>query len=190
MTKRIFDFLLSFILLILLMPFLIVLLLFSAIDTNSYGLFLQERIGRFGKPFVIIKLRTYHKISEEVSSYGRWLRSNKIDEFPQLFNVFIGDMSFVGPRPDISGYFDTLQGENQIILNLRPGITGPATLKYTNEDKILSKQKDRVHYNDSVLFPDKVRINLEYCRNRSFFGDLKIMFRTIQTILMTDANNG
>ena len=103
----------------------------------------------------------------------------KLDEIVELINVLKGDMSFVGPRPDVEGYADKLEGEDRKILELRPGITGPASLKYINEEEILAKVDNPQQYNDEVIFPDKVKINLDYYYNRSFWGDIKIILKTI-----------
>lgn len=114
-----------------------------------------------------------------ITPLGAFLRRYKLDELPELWNVFKGDMSFVGPRPDVPGYADKLQGEDRLMLSLRPGITGPASLKYSNEEELLANQPDPLRYNDEVLFPDKVRINLNYIKNRSFWLDIKIIVYTL-----------
>lgn len=151
--------------------------------------FIQKRIGLNGKEFKMIKFRTMktdhggNSISilgeNRITPLGSSLRKYKLDELPELINVLKGDMSFVGPRPDVPGYADKLEGEDRLILKLRPGITGPASLKYANEEEILATVPDPVKYNDEVIFPDKVRINLEYYYTRSFIGDLKIIWRTV-----------
>ena len=110
---------------------------------------------------------------------GAVLRKYKLDELPELWNVLIGDMSFVGPRPDVPGYADQLTGENKLILKLRPGITGPASLKYANEEELLARVPDPVKYNNEIIFPDKVQINLDYYYTHTFRGDLKLIFQTI-----------
>lgn len=114
-----------------------------------------------------------------VLPFGRWLRRTKFDEIVELINVLKGDMSLVGPRPDVSGYADILVGEERKILELRPGITGPASLKYINEEEILANVENPQQYNDEVIYPDKVKINLDYYYNRSFIKDIKIIFKTI-----------
>lgn len=114
-----------------------------------------------------------------ITPLGAVLRKYKLDELPELWNVLIGDMSFVGPRPDVPGYADKLKGEDRLILKLRPGITGPASLKYRNEEEILAKVEDPIRYNDEVIYPDKVRINLDYYKHHTFFGDLHYIFKTI-----------
>jgi lipopolysaccharide/colanic/teichoic acid biosynthesis glycosyltransferase len=135
-------------------------------------IFVQKRIGRHGKAFKMYKFRTMQKHhngssvsvkgESRITPLGAFLRKWKLDELPELWNVWIGDMSFVGPRPDVPGYADLLEGENRKILLLRPGITGPASLKYRNEEELLANQENPQKYNDEVIFPDKVRINLHY----------------------------
>lgn len=120
-----------------------------------------------------------HSVSGRISEYGKFMRRYKLDELPQFLNIFLGDMSFVGPRPDIPGYYDTLQGEDRKILELKPGLCSWAALKYYNEDEILRLQQNPLEYNDKVIFPDKVRMNLKYYYTRSFSEDLRIMWRTI-----------
>ena len=156
---------------------------------GSPVLFRQKRVGRYGRIFTLVKFCTMKPghggnsitISGEnrITRTGRVLRKYKLDELPELWNVLKGDMSLVGPRPDVPGYADMLKGNDRRILSLRPGITGPATLKYSNEEELLSQQADPVKFNDEVLFPDKVRINLEYLDNRTFLLDLRIIFYTL-----------
>lgn len=152
-------------------------------------LFKQKRIGQKGKPFTMIKFRTMtvghsgNSISiagePRITPLGAFLRKYKLDELPELWNVLIGDMSLVGPRPDVPGYADKLQGENKKILELKPGITGPASLKYSNEEEILAKIENPKKYNDEVIFPDKVKINLNYYYNHNFLDDIKIIIKTM-----------
>ena len=180
MTKRLFDLFFSILGLIISGSFIVLFSILAALDTKQYCFFTQIRIGQFGKPFRIYKLRTYGLSSEKpITKFGAFLRNSKIDELPQLWNILIGDMSFVGPRPDIPGYYDTLEGENRKILQLKPGLTSSASIKYANEDALLDQQENPLIYNDTVLFPDKVRMNLEYYYNHSFIGDLKIIWQTI-----------
>lgn len=120
-----------------------------------------------------------HPETNAISAWGKFLRKSKLDELPQLFNILKADMSFVGPRPDIPGYYDLLQGEERKILALKPGLTSEASIKYKNEDQLLAQQENPLHYNDSIIFPDKVKMNLEYYHQRSFWGDLGIIFKTI-----------
>lgn len=114
-----------------------------------------------------------------ITRLGRFFRKTKLDELPQLIHVLLGQMSFVGPRPDVPGFADNLSGDDRIILSVRPGITGPATLKYRNEESILAGQDDPERYNDEVIFPDKVRLNKEYVENYSFRKDIKYIWQTI-----------
>ena len=151
--------------------------------------FTQERVGRNGKLFTMYKFRSMtvsHSGSSisvagesRITPFGAKLRKYKIDELPELWNVLIGDMSFVGPRPDVPGYADMLRGEDRDILKLRPGITGPASLKYRNEEELLSHVDDPIKYNNEVIFPDKVRINLYYLHNYSFWTDIKLILCTV-----------
>ena len=175
-------------LLFLLPLFLLVAVLIKILMPGSV-FFLQKRAGRAGVAFTIFKFRTMienHggstvsvKGENRITPLGALLRRSKIDELPELWNVLKGDMSFVGPRPDMPEYAARLEGEDRLILNLRPGITGPASLKYANEEELLAVQPDPRRYNDEVLWPDKVRINLDYYRNRSFFGDISLIFKTV-----------
>ena len=144
-------------------------------------IFKQKRVGRNAVLFTIYKFRTIDPKTNTISAFSKFLRNSKIDELPQLVNVVLGDMSFVGPRPDIPGYYDKLQGENRKILELRPGITSLASLKYRNEEQELAKHPNPLQYNDEVLFPDKVKMNLKYYYNRSFWTDVKILFQTLRT---------
>ncbi len=152
-------------------------------------LFVQNRVGRNGQLFRIHKFRTM-KLNHDGSSVsvagesritplGSFLRKYKLDELPELWDVMVGNMSFVGPRPDVPGYTDKLQGEERNVLKLLPGITGPATLKYRNEETLLATKSNPQQYNDEVIFPDKVRLNLYYYHHYSFLMDLKILFATV-----------
>ena len=189
MLKRTFDIVLSIFAIFLLFPFFLIVSFLIVIDSGFPIFFLQKRIGRDAKEFNIIKFRTMKKNNENITitvsddsritRIGKYLRKTKIDELPEILNVLFGQMSFVGPRPDVKGYADKLKGANRKILALRPGITGPASLKYYNEEYILSKKSNPKKYNDEVIFPDKVKINMDYFHNRSFFLDLKIIFATI-----------
>ncbi len=152
-------------------------------------LFRQQRVGRKGHLFTMVKFRTMlvnhggNSVSvageSRITPLGSVLRRWKLDELPELWNVLLGDMSFVGPRPDVPGYADTLTGEDREILQLRPGITGPASMKYRNEEEILSAVENPQKYNDEVIFPDKVRINRLYLHDHSFFLDLKMIVATV-----------
>ena len=189
--KRLFDFTFSILGLTILSPVLIIL---SLIIITSPGtvLYSQKRVGRQGRLFTLYKFRTMvHNADtmpggsitvendDRITSLGKLLRRWKLDELPTLWNVLKGDMSFVGPRPDVPGYADKLEGSSRRILEMRPGITGPATLKYSNEEKLLAGVDNPKKYNDEVIFSDKVQINLEYMDNWSFWKDIKIIFKTV-----------
>lgn len=187
--KRAFDILASFFGLLLLSPLLLVVALLIKLRMPGPVFFCQLRAGRYGKPFTIYKFRTMKsdhggstvsvRGESRIPPLGAALRKHKIDELPELWNVLIGDMSFVGPRPDMPKYAEMLKGEEKFILKLRPGITGPASLKYANEEELLAKVEDPQKYNDEVLWPDKVRLNLNYYFTRNFFKDIKIVFLTL-----------
>ena len=188
--KRLFDFILSFTGLILLSPFLLFISILIKITNNGSIFFVQERVGKNGSLFKMIKFRTMYtdhndnntisvKGDSRITKLGFFLRKYKIDELPELINVLFGDMSFVGPRPDVKGYADKLKGDHRKILKLRPGITGPASIKFINEELLLSKQENPKYYNDNVIYPEKVRINVDYFYNNSIWIDFKIIFATI-----------
>lgn len=162
----------------------------ACIDTRSNGFFIQKRVGRNGQIFRVVKIKTMRPVAAfdttvtrrgdpRITPLGAFFRRTKIDELPQLWNVLLGDMSFVGPRPDVPGFADKLQGEERAMLSIRPGITGPATLKYRNEEELLAAQDDPEAYNRDVIWPDKVRINLDYILSWSLAQDLRYIFQTV-----------
>ena len=188
--KSLFDRGASFFGLILLSPVLLVVALLIRIKMPGGPIiFKQERVGRHGKLFTMYKFRSMtvgHSGSSisvngesRITLLGTKLRKYKLDELPELWNVLVGDMSFVGPRPDVPGYADKLEGGDRRMLLLKPGITGLASLKYRNEEELLAEQEDPQKYNDEVLFPDKVRINIEYLEHWSFWNDIKIIVYTV-----------
>jgi lipopolysaccharide/colanic/teichoic acid biosynthesis glycosyltransferase len=181
-SKRVFDFLLSLVLSIILLIPLTIFWLILSLYLGSNGVFFQTRIGQFGKSFTIYKFKTFLD-NKKVSRLGIILRKTKIDELPQLFNILKGDMSFVGPRPDIPGYYDLLEGESRKLLKLKPGITSEASLKYINEEQMLVLQQFPQKYNDDIIFLDKIKLNLHYYYNRNFILDLKIIFKTIKLLI-------
>ncbi|AZB10297.1 sugar transferase [Chryseobacterium sp. G0162] len=181
--KTVFDFILAIMLTVFLIPLLIILFIIASLDTSSNGVFFQKRVGQYGKTFTIFKFKTIHGKKRTCSKTGQILRKLKLDELPQLFNILKGDMSFVGPRPDIEGYYDKLKGVDRKVLELKPGLTCEASIVYRDEENILKMQKDPLQYNDEVLFPHKVRMNLDYLENISFSNDIKILLRTLITIL-------
>ena len=190
MLKLIFDKIVSFIGLIVLSPILLIIAIMIKIKMGDGPvIFSQQRVGRYGKLFTIYKFRTMQVVHDgscisiagesRITPLGARLRKYKLDELPELWNVLKGDMSFVGPRPDVQGYADKLSGNDRNILELCPGITGPASLKYANEEEILAGIDDPIRFYNEVIFPDKVKINLDYYRNYNFLSDIKYIFKTI-----------
>ena len=188
--KWLFDKVLSLVGLLALWPVLLVVaILIKFKMPDGPVLFIQNRVGRDGKLFTMHKFRSM-AVSHDGSSIsvagearitplGAMLRKYKLDELPELWDVLIGNMSFVGPRPDVPGYVDQLQGNDRRVLELRPGITGPASLKYRDEEELLAKVDNPVVYNDTIIFPDKVRINLYYLEHYSFAKDIQIILCTV-----------
>jgi len=188
--KRIFDILLAFVGIGLTWWLMLIAWIVASVETRSNGIFWQKRIGLKGKPFFIFKIKTMKPSAtvettvttshdSRITKSGAFFRKTKIDELPQLFNVLFGQMSFVGPRPDMPGFADRLEGEDRIILSVRPGITGPASLKYKDEEELLAKQKEPERYNREVIWPDKVRINKLYIASWSLKKDIEYMIKTI-----------
>ena len=186
--KRGFDLSVATIGLAVAVPILIPMIFACRISTGTSGIYRQTRIGRDGQPFTIYKLRTMRMASggtittendTRITPLGRWVRRTKLDELPQLWNVIRGDMSLVGPRPDVPGYADKLTGSDRRLWQLRPGITGPASLKYRNEEQLLATKPNPQAFNDTVIWPDKVKINLHYLDQWSFRNDLRILRQTV-----------
>lgn len=191
--KWLFDRLVSLIgMICLCWLYVIVAILIKVKMPGGPVLFCQKRVGRGGKLFTVHKFRSMTARREtdaftgvaaaetaRITPLGEKLRRYKLDELPELWDVFIGNMSFVGPRPDVPGYADKLQGEDRNILKLRPGITGPASLKYRDEEELLASVEDPIRYNDEVIYPDKVRLNLYYYNHYSFWTDIKMIFATV-----------
>jgi len=188
--KRAFDILATSFGLFFLSPIFILLSIVIKLTSKGTIFFIQERVGKDGVLFNMIKFRSMKMIQQSkstisvkgdmrVTKVGSFLRRYKLDELPELWNVLVGDMSLVGPRPDVPGYADFLRGEDRNILKLKPGITGPASLKYANEEEILARQENPKEYNDKIIYPDKVRINLDYYYQSNLWIDIKIIFATI-----------
>lgn len=195
--KWCFDRVGAFFGLLIISPLLLILIILHKIFMPKGKVFFwQDRVGQHGKIFKILKFRTmkdlpvldeatHHEFyitvagDPRIPKFGAWLRKTKVDSLIELINILIGDMSFVGPRPDVKGYADLLEGDNRKILLLKPGLTGPASLKYRHEEVILSQVDDPVSYNDNIIYPDKVKINLNYYYNQSIFLDIKILIKTI-----------
>lgn len=190
--KNIFDYSVAALSTPILLPIIMVCWAIASIDTKSNGFFYQTRIGKNGVPFKVIKIKTMYNpkkseqrssitasVQAQISKSGAIFRKYKLDELPQIFNIILGQMSFVGPRPDVAGYADCLQGEDRIVLQLKPGITGPASIKYKNEEEILAAQSNPQEYNDNYIWPDKVQINKIYYQNYSFTKDIQYILQTI-----------
>lgn len=188
-VKYIFDRIFALLAIILFLPFFLIIAIVMMFRTGNPVIFKQKRTGKDGRLFTIFKFRTmYENINRNtvstskdsrITPEGAFLRKWKLDELPELFNILKGDMSFVGPRPDMASYAESLTEECRKILSLRPGITGPATLKYIDEEEILAHVPDPVKYNDEVIFPDKVKINLKYLERYSLLEDIKLIYYTI-----------
>tara|TARA_B100000902_G_C27187985_1_gene852385 strand:+ start:58 stop:660 length:603 start_codon:yes stop_codon:yes gene_type:complete len=190
LLKRFIDLTFSFFGLIILLPIFILISILIKVSSNGPVIFVQKRIGQFGNPFDMYKFRTMIDKSsgqnhittindKRVTKVGKFLRKYKLDELPELFNVFIGNMSLVGPRPDVPGYADVLKGEDRKILELKPGITGIACLTYANEEKLLATKEFPKVYNDTIIWPHKVTLNLKYYYHNNIFMDFRIIFSTI-----------
>ncbi len=188
--KRGFDFCLAALGLIAVGWIIVLAALLARIDTKQRGFFCQLRVGRDGQIFSILKIRTMRECpglsttvttaeDPRITKLGRFLRATKIDELPQLVNVLVGNMSFVGPRPDVPEVFKSLIGEETMILSVRPGITGPASLKYRKEEQMLATHPDPERFNREVIFPDKLRINTQYVADYSFFRDMHYLWQTL-----------
>ena len=190
-TKRGFDIVVSFLGLTFSWWVIFIAWVIATFETKSNGFFIQKRVGKNGKIFNVIKIKTMKKVEGvdttitssndvRITKSGKFFRDTKIDELPQLINVLLGDMSFVGPRPDVPGYADKLESEDRIVLSIRPGITGPASLKYKNEEEILASQSDPKWYNDNIIWPDKVKLNKEYIKNWSLKKDIEYIIKTVK----------
>ena len=187
--KRIFDICAAIFGLVFLSPLFLVIIILIKIRMPGPAFFTQFRVGKDAIIFKLIKFRTMiinHggssisiKAEIRITQLGTILRKYKLDELPQLWNVLKGDMSLVGPRPDVSGYADLLKGDDRLLLTIKPGLTGAASLKYSNEEELLALQEDPIKFNDEVLYPEKVRINNNYIKNWSFWLDVKIILFTL-----------
>lgn len=189
-VKRLFDIVLSVVGICLTWWIMVLSWLIASFETKSNGLFMQKRIGKDAKPFLVFKIKTMKRVEGvettvtksgdvRITKSGKFFRKTKIDELPQLFNVLLGTMSFVGPRPDVEGFADELEGEDRIILSVRPGITGPASLKYREEESILAEQENPEAYNRDVIWKDKVEINKKYIKEWSLKKDIIYLIKTV-----------
>lgn len=191
MAKRLFDIVSSGIGLLCLAPVFVVMAIWIKLDSRGPVFYRQTRVGRYGRDFRIFKFRSMRVGSDKgrqitvgerdprITRFGYFIRRYKIDELPQLINVFLGDMSIVGPRPEVRKYVDLYSEEQRKVFQVRPGITDLASIKYRNENELLSQVDDPDSYYIDVIMPDKLTINLEYIRHQSFMGDIKIIFNTL-----------
>ena len=193
--KRILDLIISFLTLLIFGPFIIFLIIIQTLDTKQFGIFRQIRVGKQGKLFYVYKIRTMIKNKSiitnittskdtRITKRGKFLRKYKFDELPQFFNVFIGDMSIVGPRPDVKDFIGKINHEErEILISIKPGITGPSSLELINEEEILANVSDPERYNLEVIWPRKFELIKKYINNYSILYDIKIIFKTIIFIL-------
>ena len=193
--KRAFDILFSCIGLLTLLPVFLVMAVWIKADSRGGVFYRQVRVGLHGKQFRIFKFRSMRLGSDQgsqitigerdsrITRSGLFIRKYKLDELPQLINVFLGDMSFVGPRPEVPKYVDLYTDAQRKVLDVRPGITDMASIKYSNENELLGKAEDPEAYYIQTIMPDKLSINLEYVKNHSFAGDIAIIFKTLFKIL-------
>jgi len=189
LIKRLFDKSASIFGLVVSIPVFLVLAILIKLKMPGHIFFRQNRVGKDAKLFRMVKFRTMKvnhggstisvKGESRITPLGATMRKYKLDELPEFWNILIGDMSFVGLRPDVPGYADVLSGEDRLLLTFRPGLTGAASIKYSNEEELLSEQEDPIKFNDEVLYPAKVRINNNYVKNWSFFLDIKIIIYTL-----------
>ena len=194
-SKRIFDVIFSILGLILLAPLLLLIALIIKLDSKGPIFFIQGRVGKNNKDFLIYKFRTMRVLSESkglltlgdndnrITKIGYFLRRYKIDEFPQLINILKGDMSFVGPRPELRYYVNFYSPDDLQIFAVRPGITGLASLKYRNEVELLKAAENPEAYYINTIIPDKLKYNKMYIKNRNFFFDLKLIGLTIIKVI-------
>lgn len=191
-SKRFFDLVIAFIAFVVFVIPTLLFVIFASVSTKSFGIFSQKRVGQYGNLFMLYKIKSMRKNNSKVhittskdlrvTRFGKFLRRTKMDELPQLWNVLIGDMSFVGPRPDVAGYADVLEGNDRIVLSVKPGITGPATIKFSSEEELLGKQEDPIKYNDEIIWPEKVAINKLYVREWSLKKDLNFVWITFKQL--------
>jgi len=193
--KRILDILISIFTLLIFGPLILSLIVIQTMDTKQFGLFRQIRVGKKGKLFYVYKIRTMIKDKsittnittakdKRITKNGKFLRKYKFDELPQFFNVFIGNMSIVGPRPDVQDFINEINyDERSILLSIKPGITGPGSLELIDEEEILANVVDPHKYNLEIIWPKKLKLIKEYIKNYSIIYDLKIIFKTMKLIL-------
>jgi len=189
-AKRLFDFFVALALFLALFWLLGLLMLVAHLDTGRSGIFRQQRLGLWGEPFILFKIRTMRPDATidtnvttahdpRITRIGSFLRRTKLDELPQLVNILLGEMSFVGPRPDVPEAYQGLAGADRRIFTIRPGMTGPASLAFSREEDDLANSDDPEAYNRDVIFPEKIRINLAYIDGQGFWNDIRILVSTL-----------
>lgn len=190
-TKRSLDVAISSLGLAVTAPLILWAAWIAGRETGLPGFFRQTRLGRNGRTFEMLKIRSMREghfpetnvttaDDPRITRWGRFFRRSKIDELPQLWNVLMGDMSLVGPRPDVPEIFDHVRpADRQLVLSVRPGLTGPATIRYRDEEELLAMQDDPEFFNERVIFPEKIRMNREYIQTQSFVGDLLCLYQTV-----------
>jgi lipopolysaccharide/colanic/teichoic acid biosynthesis glycosyltransferase len=195
MLKRLFDILLAVIGIVILLPLLIVIALLITIDSKGGIFYIQQRIGKNGKPFGLYKFRTMHTDADKkglltvggrdprITKTGYWLRKYKLDELPQLFNVLKGDMSIVGPRPEVKKYTDLYNDEQRKVLSVKPGITDYASIEYVDENELLAKAENPEETYVNIIMPHKLELNKKYIENNNLITDIKIILLTIKKII-------
>lgn len=193
--KRFFDIVASLLGLIVLSPLLLVVAIWVKMDSEGPVFFRQVRVGRYNKDFRIFKFRSMRVGSDKgsqvtiggrdprVTRSGYFIRKFKIDELPQLINVLVGDMSLVGPRPEVRHYVDYWTPEQMRVLDVRPGITDPASIRFRNENELLAKAKNPEKYYVEVIMPQKIKLYLDYVNQASFWYDLKLILQTFKVII-------
>lgn len=191
--SRFTQLILSLIALLLLSPLFLIIAISIKVSMPGPVFFRQSRIGRHGRIFRIYKFRSMRlndertsitiQDDERITPFGRYLRNSKIDELPQLLNILKGEMAIVGPRPDVPGYADRLEGEDRIILQVRPGLTGADSVAYPDEESLLAMQKNPEEYYNQVLYPAKVALNVTYVKTRTCLGDWRIIFKTARVLI-------
>ena len=193
--KRLFDIVASGLGLIVLSPLFLILAIWIKLDSNGPVFYRQVRVGRYNKDFRIFKFRSMREGADKgslvtiggrdprVTKSGYWIRKFKLDELPQLINVFIGDMSLVGPRPEVRHYVDYWTPEQMHVLDVCPGITDPASIKFRNENELMEKAEDPEKYYIEVIMQEKIKLYLEYVEKHSFWYDLGLIFKTFFVIV-------
>ena len=193
--KRCFDIIASGVGLVILCPLFLIIGVWIKVDSKGPVFYRQVRVGRYNKDFRIFKFRSMRVGADKgslvtiggrdprVTRSGYWIRKFKLDELPQLINVFVGDMSLVGPRPEVRHYVDYWTPEQMHVLDVRPGITDPASIKFRNENELMEKAEDPEKYYIEVIMQEKIRLYLEYVEHHSFWYDIKLIFKTFQTII-------